>query len=157
MAARGLPTRPPLDCLIVLPVPWPSFQGLRWASFGRRPSANGPKSGSKPPAKARAVWNRILVALGFRPKPASEAEPRTGSTIQQPNVGRVGSTLKQPKLLSRCGVHFWPDPAESGRHGAAHRARLHPSPHLAPLGRQKQRRAAHVLTRTYIRKLKSIF
>jgi hypothetical protein len=51
-----------LGYTIVLRVPGPGFQGRFWGGFGRKPSANGPKTGPKlPGTSARAVLNRFLV------------------------------------------------------------------------------------------------
>ncbi len=51
-----------LGYAIVLPVRGPGFRGWFWTGFGRRPNANGPKTGPKLPAPSgREVWDWFLV------------------------------------------------------------------------------------------------
>ncbi len=60
-----------LGCSIVLPfpgVPGPGCRGRFWASFGRKPNANGPTSGPRLSGpSARAVWDRVLVRSQWAP------------------------------------------------------------------------------------------
>ena len=79
-----------LGCSIV-----PGFRVRFWAGAGRRPNANGPKSGPKLPwPKARAVWDLMLVRshqVFCRNLP--KTNPGRGKLQIGPSVHRAGTVF----------------------------------------------------------------